>query len=77
MFRDPLDELVAELLLERTRELEPPQLAAFVDGWGSLMKLLERTDLLLPGAPEELVEALGLLLARVRDARDRALDDDF
>ena len=75
-FDDPLDEVVHELLLERTRDLDGPRLAAFVDGWGCLMKLLEQTDLLLPGAPREIVAALEQVVARIRGAQERVLDDE-
>jgi len=71
---DPLDEIVRELLLERTDGLEAPSLAAFIDGWGSLLRLLDRTSLLIPGAPEELVEAFEQAVARIRAAQTRVLD---
>ena len=73
---DPLDEIVRELLLERTDGLDGPRLAAFIDGWGSLLHLLDRPGLLIPGAPPEVVEALALTVRRIRDAQSRALDDD-
>jgi hypothetical protein len=73
---DPLDDLVRELLLERTAGLDGPRLAAFIDGWGSLLRLLERTELLLPGAEPALHEALTLAVVRLRAAQERALDDE-
>jgi hypothetical protein len=73
---DPLDDLVRELLLERTAGLDGPRLAAFIDGWGSLLRLLERTELLLPGAEPHLHEALALAVVRLRAAQERALDDE-
>jgi hypothetical protein len=73
---DPLDDIVRELLLERTRGLEGPRLAAFIDGWGSLMRLLGQTHLLLPGAPDSLRLAFEAAIRRVRDAQERVLDDD-
>lgn len=72
---DPLDDIIRELLLERTEGLEPPSLAAFIDGWGSLLRLLERSSLLLPGAPDELLEAFSDVVSRIREAQDRVLDD--
>jgi hypothetical protein len=75
-FSDPLDDIVRELLLERTSGLEGPGLAAFIDGWGSLLRLLDRDELLLPGAPPELVEALAAVVSRIREAQARALEDE-
>ena len=72
---DPLDDIVRELLLERTRGLDGPRLAAFIDGWGSLMRLLGHTRLLLPGAPDELTLAFEAAVRRVRDSQERVLDD--
>ena len=72
---DPLDDIVRELLLERTRGLDGPRLAAFIDGWGSLMRLLGQTKLLLPGAPDELALAFEAAVRRVRDSQERVLED--
>jgi hypothetical protein len=72
---DPLDDIVRELLLERTDGLDAPRLAAFIDGWGSLMRLLDRTNLLLPGAPDPLVEGLEAVVRRIRESQARVLDD--
>jgi hypothetical protein len=73
---DPLDDIVRELLLERTSGLDGPRLAAFIDGWGSLLRLLDQPRLLIPGAPPELATALAGIAERIRDAQDRVLDDD-
>ncbi|PRQ03586.1 hypothetical protein ENSA5_14600 [Enhygromyxa salina] len=73
---DALDDLVRELLLERTEGLDAPQLAAFIDGWGSLLRLLEHTGLVVPGAPPELVDGLAAIVARVRESQARVFDDD-
>ncbi|MFO7567800.1 MAG: hypothetical protein R6X02_34490 [Enhygromyxa sp.] len=73
---DLLDDIVRELLLERSSGLDAPRLAAFIDGWGSLLRLLDRPELLLPGAPPELLEALADMVQRIRDAQERVLDDD-
>jgi hypothetical protein len=72
---DHLDLLVRELLLERTDGLSGPQLAAFVDGWSSLLDLVRRTDLVLPGAPPELESAIDDLVGRIRAAQARVLED--
>ena len=73
---DLLDDIVRELLLERTAGLDAPRLAAFIDGWGSLLRLLDRPELVLPGAPPELLEALAATVQRIRDAQARVLEDD-
>ena len=73
---DLLDDIVRELLLERTSGLDPARTAAFIDGWGSLLRLLDRPELLLPGAPAELIEALAATVQRIRDAQERVLDDE-
>lgn len=75
MESDPLDSIVRELLLERTDSLDPPQLAAFVDGWGSALRLLDHADTVMPGAPPPLLEALDAVLRRIRAAQARVLDD--
>lgn len=75
-FSDPLDDIIRELLLERTSGLDGPRLAAFIDGWGSLLRLLDRPELVIPGAPAELVEALALMASRIRDAQARVLEDE-
>lgn len=72
---DPLDDIIRELLFERTEDLEPPRLAAYIDGWGSAMRLLAHTSILLPGAPDELLEAFSAVLSRIRDAQERVLED--
>lgn len=73
---DLLDDIVRELLLERTSGLDAARLAAFIDGWGSLLRLLDRPELVLPGAPPELLDALAAAVARIRDAQARVLADD-
>jgi hypothetical protein len=73
-----LELLVRELLLERTRKLDRATLVAFLDGWSSVLDLLGRIDLLLPGAPVELRDALSELVQRIREVQQQALaDDDF
>ncbi len=70
-----LDLLVKELLLARTEGLAPTELAAFVDGWTSLLELLGRTDLTLSEASPEFRSRVEELVAAVRAAQDRVLDD--
>lgn len=76
MNSDPLDTLVHDMLLERTQDLDGPRLAAFIDGWGSVLRLLEHREKLLPNAPEAVHEAIETMLRRIRAAQDRVLDDD-
>jgi hypothetical protein len=73
-----LELLVRELLLERTAKLDRATLVAFIDGWTSALDLMGRVDLLLPGAPAQLREALVELVSRIREAQEQGLaDDDF
>lgn len=72
---DNLELLVKELLLARTEGLEPARLAAFVDGWSSLLELIGRTDLTVPGAPEEVQNSIAELVAAIRHAQSRVLDE--
>jgi hypothetical protein len=68
--------LIRELLLDRTAKLDGPTLAAFIDGWTSVLDLLARVDMLLPAAPLELREALTELVRRIRQLQQDALSDD-
>ncbi|TPV94791.1 MAG: hypothetical protein B7733_13340 [Myxococcales bacterium FL481] len=70
-----LDLLVRELLLARTEELSSPQLAAFVAGWSSALDLVARTDLTLPGASNELHQAIHRVVNEIRAAQRNALAD--
>lgn len=72
---DALEILVAELLLERTKNLDSPQLAAYVDAWSGLLDLIRRTELILPRGDPELHEALSEVVERIRAATARILDD--
>jgi hypothetical protein len=67
--------LVKELLLARTDGLEPRELAAFIDGWTSLLELVGRTDLALPGASPEVRERIAELVDAIREAQARVLDE--
>ena len=71
----PLHILVQQLLLGRTEDLSPAQLAAFLDGWTSLLELLARTDVCLPEGPEELREGLFALVERIKRAQEEILAD--
>ncbi len=71
----PLHILVQQLLFGRTEGLSAPQLAAFVDGWSSLLDLLERPEVCLPEASDEVREGLSALAQRIREAQEEILDD--
>ena len=75
MSESALDTLVQELLLERTEGLSGAQLAAFVDGWSSLLDLIRRTQLTLPGADPSVHEAVAEIVTNIRAAQARVLDD--
>ncbi|HGG56653.1 MAG TPA: hypothetical protein ENK31_02525, partial [Nannocystis exedens] len=70
----PLHILVQQLLLGRTEDLSAPQLAAFVDGWSSLLELIERTDVCLPDGSAEVQEGLSALVSRIRRAQEEILN---
>jgi len=66
---DALELLVRELLMARTEGLPAPALAAFVSGWTSVLELLRRTDLTMPGEDPGVVAALGRVIDRVEQAQ--------
>ena len=68
--------VVQQLLLGRTEGLAPPQLAAFVSGWTSLLDLLRRPELCLPAAPPEVHAALVELVDAIERAQETVLGDD-
>ena len=70
-----VDRLVRQRLIERTDGLENRSLAAFVDGWSSLLELVERPDLLLPDVSDESREAVLHLTRRIREAQERVLQE--
>ena len=72
----PLHLVVQQLLLGRTEGLAPQQLAAFISGWTSLLDLLKRPELCLPGAPGEVHAALVALAGAIERAQDTVLGDD-
>ena len=76
MAERPLEILVRELLLIRTEALDASRLAAYLDGWQSLLELLQRTDLVLPGEPPETREAIAAIVERIRASTAAALADD-
>ncbi len=73
---DPLMLLVRELLLARTEGLDPPQLAAFVSGWTSVLELLARTDLTLPDAEDGVRDAVARVVGRIEHAQRDVLGED-
>jgi hypothetical protein len=70
-----IDTLVRELLLDRTAGLGAAELAAFIDGWSSLLDLVRRTHLTLPGADADVAAAIAELVEHIRAAQARVLDD--
>lgn len=71
-----LQVLVRTQLLDRTEGLPASSVAAFVDGWVSALEVVERTELMVPGAPREFAEDVKLLVALIRQAQHSALADD-
>ena len=70
-----LETLVHALLIERTEGLGAAQLAAYIDGWSSLLDLVRRSQLLLPHATPEDHARIAELVERIRAATATALDD--
>jgi hypothetical protein len=70
-----LELLVQELLLARTEGMAPQQVAAFVDGWSSLLGLLRRTDLTLPDASAEARAGVEALVRAIENAQRRVLEE--
>lgn len=68
--------LVRAQLLDRTEGLSGSAVAAFVDGWVSALEVVERTEIMVPGAPKEFVEDVKLLVAMIRQAQESALSDE-
>ena len=67
--------LVRETLLERSSQLNDRQLIAFLDGWTSALDLLRRTDLVLPGAPPALKQAISTIVEEIRRIQYEVLDE--
>lgn len=72
----PLHIVVQQLLLGRTEGLPAPQLAAFLSGWTSLLDLLKRPELCLPGATAEVHAALLALVEQIEGAQETVLGSD-
>ncbi len=68
--------LVQQLLLGRTEGMSPARLAAFIDGWTSLLELLKRPEVYMPAASEAERRAVRALVERVELAQRRALGED-
>lgn len=73
--QDALEILTRALLLERSEQYADPELIAFLDGWSAALELLQKSDLLLPGAPAELREAVSACVEKVRQAQYDALEE--
>ncbi len=65
-----------ELLSERTDAMHSAQLAAYIDGWSSLLDLLRHSRLILPQAPDADHARLAELVERIRTVTAPALDDE-
>jgi hypothetical protein len=74
--RVSLQLLVQQLLLGRTEDMSGPQLAAFVDGWTSLLELLRRSAVCVPDGSDEVRDALRRLVDEIERAQRRALGEE-
>lgn len=70
-----LEILTRALLLERSERCGDRELIAFLDGWSAALELMQKSDLLLPGAPAEIREAISACVERVRQAQYDALEE--
>lgn len=68
--------LTREFLLERSEHYSQKELVAYLDGWTTALELMQKTDLVMPGAPKELQEMLNAGVERVRQAQYLVLDED-
>lgn len=68
--------LIKQLLLIRTQDFGPTQTAAFVDGWTSMLELLERVDVWRPTADQSLKHHVGELVEVVRRAQADVLEQE-
>ncbi len=68
--------LVSELLLARTEGLSAPQMAAFVQGWSSVLELMRRVDLVFPDASAETKAAMQRFVDEIERARIEVLTDE-
>lgn len=67
--------LTRELLLERSDHYSKEQLVAYLDGWTSALELLQKTELVMPGAPAAQRDLVSACVERIRSAQYEALDD--
>ena len=72
---ESLERLIMERIIERTDQLSNEALLAFIDGWRSLMEVLSRADLWLPEGSSEDREVVDRLVARIKRAQARVLDE--
>lgn len=68
--------LVRALLLERSAHYDQRELVAYLDGWGSALELLQKTDLLMPAASDSLKEGVSACVEAIRKAQYEALADE-
>lgn len=74
--RETLERLIVQRLLERTDRLSDEGLRAFIDGWGSLLDVLSRADLWLPEGSLEERDLVARVVARIKSAQSRVLDEE-
>ncbi len=56
--------------------MSPARLAAFLDGWTSLLELLKRPEACMPAAGEAERSVVRALVERIEIAQRRALGED-
>lgn len=67
--------LLKELLLERSEHYSRSELVAYLDGWSAALELLEKSQLVMPGAPASACEFLSASVEKVRSAQYQALQE--
>lgn len=72
---NPLRDVIRQLLLGRSEDLDARGLAAFLSGWCAALEVVRRLDVALPEASNDVRVALELLLDRIEQARCDALAD--
>lgn len=72
---EALAALLKELLLERSDHYSRSELVAYLDGWSAALELLEKSQLVMPGAPTQAQEFLSATVEKVRRAQYEALRD--
>jgi hypothetical protein len=73
--RPPVQRLVQQLLLGRLDGLDGHAVAAFLSGWSSAVDLIRRTDLTMPDASPEVVDAIRRLVSAIEQAQRATLAD--